>query len=111
MARKEIEMNLKKIFFVKVLVLLLILSFVGPALSQSKQGKTKIYSGVIEWVSGDFKYMSVDEHKVLITPGTKVLDELGHRLTIYDLRRGLKVVVEMIRHSDGSTEKRIVIKR
>lgn len=104
-------MNLKRLFLVKLLVLILALSFIGPAFSQGKQGKTRIYAGAIEWVSRDFKYISINEHKVLITPQTKVLDEKGNSLNITDLKRGQNVVVELIRNPDGSTEKRIIIKK
>jgi hypothetical protein len=108
---KEGVMNLKRLFFLKLLVLILVFSFIGPAFSQSKQGKTRIHAGVIESVSRDFKYISINEHKVLITPQTKVLDEKGNSLDIRELRRGRHVVVELIRNPSGSAEKRIIIKK
>lgn len=108
---KEVEMNLKRVFFVKLLVLMLALSSIGPAFSQGKQGKTIVRAGEIEWVSRDFKYIGINEGKVLITPQTKVFDERGNSLNIRDLRQGRYVVVEMIRNPDGSTEKRIIIKK
>jgi hypothetical protein len=104
-------MNFKRLFIVKLLVLILVFSFTGPAFSQGKQGRTRIHAGVIEWVSRDFKYISINEHKVLITPQTKVLDEWGNNLNVNELRRGRAVVVELIRNSNGSAEKRIIIKK
>jgi hypothetical protein len=104
-------MNLKKVFWVELLVVILALSFVGPAFSQARPGKTIAHAGVIEWVSKDLKYIGINERKVLITPQTKVLDDQGNSLKVTELRRGRIVVVEMVRISNGSVEKRIIIKR
>jgi hypothetical protein len=109
--RKEGVMNLKKVFFVKLLVLILVLSFTGPAFTQGKPSKRVVRAGAIEWVSRDFKYIGINEGKVLITPQTKVLDEKGNSLDIRELRRGRHVVVELILNSSGSAEKRIIIKK
>ncbi len=109
---KEIKMNLKKVFFIKLLVLLIVFLFIAPAFSQGNQSKTIMYAGVIQWVSSDFKYIAIPsaERSILIPPETKVFDEQGNILKISDLRRGLHIVVEFIKNPDGSTEKRIIIK-
>jgi hypothetical protein len=109
---KEIEMNLKKVFFVKLLILMLALSLIVPALSQGGSGKRKVASGVIDWVSQDFKSIALNtvEHRIVIPPETKVLDAYGNSLKVTDLRRGLNVVIESVRNPDGSTEKRILIR-
>lgn len=106
-------MNLKKFFFVKLLVLILALSLIGPGLSQGRDDKRKVYSGVIDWVSQDFTSIALNtvEHRIAIPPETKVLDAYGNRLKVTDLRRGLNVVIELARNPDGSTEKRILIKK
>jgi hypothetical protein len=107
----EVEMNFKKVFFVQLLALVLTLSFIGPAFSQGRPSKRVVRAGVIEWVSRDFKYIGIDEGKVLITPQTKVFDAYGNPLGISALERGRHVVVELIRNPDGSTEKRIIIRK
>jgi hypothetical protein len=109
---KEIKMNLKKVFFIKLLVLLIAFSFIGPAFSQGRGGKRIVYAGVIDWVSQDFKSIAINkvEHRIAIAPQTKVLDEWGNTLKASDLRKGLSVVVESVRNPDGSTEKRIIIR-
>jgi hypothetical protein len=110
---KEIKMNLKKVFFIKLLVLLIAFSFIGPAFSQGRGGKRIVYAGVIDWVSQDFKSIAINkvEHRIAISPQTKVLDENGNKLKASDLRKGLNVVVESVRNPDGSKEKRILIKK
>ena len=107
--RMEIDMNLKKFFFVKLLVLLLVLFLIGPAFSQARDGKRIVYAGIIDWVSQDFKYIGINDHKLPITPQTKVLDEKGNRLATSELRQGRPIVVELIRNPDRSAEIRIVI--
>ena len=103
-------MNFKGVFWVKlfVLILILILSSIGSAFSQ---GKRVVRSGEIEWVSPDFKYIGINEGKVLIKPQTKVVDGEGNSLKISELKPGRHVTVELIRNPDGSWEKRIVIRR
>jgi hypothetical protein len=103
-------MDLKKLFVVKLLVLMLTLSLIGPAFSQGS-GKPRPYTGVIEWVSKDFKYIGIDERKILITPETKVVDAEGKMLKTSDLKPGRTVVIESIRTPGGSTERRITIKK
>ncbi len=104
-------MDLKKVFWVELLIVILALSFVGPAFSQKKPGKTVAHAGKIEWVSRDFKYIGISEHKVSILPGTKIVDKQGNPLTVGDLKPGRVVVVEIMQSSGGSHEKRIVIRK
>jgi hypothetical protein len=104
-------MNPRKVFWVELLVVIWVLSFVGPAFSQARPGKTIAHAGVIEWVSRDFKYIGINERKILITPQTKILDDLGNSLRTAELRRGRTVMVEMVRMPGGSVEKRIIIKK
>lgn len=101
----------KKIFFGAFFVFMLTQSLIGPAFSQGREEKTKIYSQKIDWVSRDFRYVEIKERRVLIPPGTKVFDEKGNILEIRDLRSGRDAFLEFIRNPDGSTETRIVIKK
>ena len=106
-------MNLKKVFLIKLLILVIALSLIGPVSSQGQTNKTIMYTGVIQMVTRDFKYIALNtvEHNIPITPQTKVFDERGNSLKVNDLRRGLNIAVEMIRNPDGSTEKRIIVKK
>lgn len=104
-------MNVRKMFWVELLVVLLALSFVGPAFSQGRPSKTIAHTGVIEWVSRDFKYIGINEGKVSIPPETKIVDKQGNILSVRDLKRGRFVLVEIIRNPDGSRGKRVIIKR
>ncbi len=107
--KKEVEMNLKKIFLVKLLVVIFALSFSGPAFSQSK---TATLAGVIQWVSPDFKYIALpsSERSIPIPPDTKVFDEKGNSLKLTSLRKGLNIVMESTRNPDGSMQRKIIVK-
>jgi hypothetical protein len=109
---EEVEMSLKKVFWVELLIVILTLSFVGPAFSQGRPSKTIAHAGVIEWVSQDYKYITIPsvESKIFLPPTTKVLDEKGNSLKLTDLRRGLRIVIEVTRNPDGSQQRTIIIK-
>jgi len=108
-------MNFRKVFFIKFLILFMILSFLPPTFAQVKRGKTVVGSGVIELVSRDRKlnadYIMINERKILVPSDTKIVDEWGNALTLRDLRPGLKVVVEAMRNSAGSYERKITVKK
>jgi hypothetical protein len=109
--KREVAMICKKIFFVAFFVFMLTQSLVGPAFSQGREDKKKIYCRKIEWVSRDFRYIGINERRVLIPPGIKVFDQKGNILDIRDLKSGRSAVLEKIRNKDGSIEERIVIKK
>jgi hypothetical protein len=110
---KEVEMSLKKVFFVKLLVLVLTLSLVGPVFSQGNKNKIATFAGVIQWVSPDFKYIAIpsQESKIFLPPTTKVFDGQGNSLKLSDLRRGLNIVLEVTRNPDGSQQRTIIVKK
>lgn len=105
-------MNVRKMFWIELLVVILALSFVGPAFSQGRPTKVIAHAGVIEWVSQDYKYITIPsiESKIFLPPTTKVLDEQGNSLKLTDLRRGLRIVIEVTRNPDGSQQRTIIIK-
>ena len=106
-------MNLKKILFIELLVLILALSSVGPVFTQGGQGKTATIAGVIQWVSSDYKYIALPstERSIFIPPETKVVDEQGNNLRLADLRKGLNIVMEWTRNPDGTIQRKIIVKR
>ena len=109
------RMNLKKGFFMLVLTGALTLSFLSPTFSQVKPGKKIVASGAIEHFSRDRKlnadYMMINERKILVSRNTKIIDEWGNALTLKDLKPGVNVVVEDVRHSGGTYERKIIVKR
>jgi hypothetical protein len=103
--------------FVKAFILLLAISlfvlFSVPGFSQAK-GKDKkvVTSGVIQYVGStkEYKYISINDKRFFLTPGTKVVDEKGKPLTFFDLKAGREVTVE-IRGDDTRVRKTIIVRR
>lgn len=104
-------MKFAKVFLMQFVIIMLTLSLISPSFSQVKQEKVIISSGMIELVSEDFKYISINERRISISPNTSVIDTKGNILKISEVKAGLYVVVEFIRKPDGSLEKRIVVKK
>jgi len=104
-------MKFAEVFLIQFVIIMLTLSLISPSFSQIKKERMIIYSGILELVSEDFKYISINERRISITPNTSVIDTKGNILKISELRPGLYVVVELIRKPDGSLEKRIVVKK
>lgn len=107
--------------FVKAFILLLAISLVVlfsvPGFSQAQakakaKDKRVMASGVIQHVGAtkEYKYISVNEKRFFLTPGTKVVDERGKPLTFLDLKAGREVTVE-IRGEDTRVRKTIIVKR
>jgi hypothetical protein len=108
-------MKIRKSLFILILTGALTLSFLSPAFSQVKPGKNILASGMIELVSHDRKLKTdtimINERVISIPPDTKIVDEWGNPLTIRDLKPGLTVVVQGIRNSGGSYERKIIVKK
>jgi hypothetical protein len=67
------------------------------------------YSGVIESVDKDFKFIVVNGANMLISKDTTIVDEKGNILKRDDLKPKLSVVIEGLRSSDGFLVRKIII--
>jgi hypothetical protein len=110
---KEVEMSLKKVLMIVLLVFGLAVSWGGSVFSQGGQSKTSTLAGVIQWVSWDYKYLSLPsvERSIPIPPDTKVVDEQGKSMRLNDLRKGLNIVMEWTRNPDGTFQRKIIVKQ
>jgi hypothetical protein len=101
-------MKLEKVSFIKSVVFMLMLLIFLPGMYGVQQEGTS-YSGVIEQIDKDFKFIVVNGAKMLISGSTIVLDEKGHILKQGALRPKLSVVIEGLPSPDGLLAKKIVI--
>ncbi len=82
------KMNLKR-GFPTILAFLLILSPIFSAgLAEVMRTGAVSFSGIIENVHEDFRFIVVNEMKVFISPSTQIVDEYRNVLAARDLRRG-----------------------
>ena len=101
-------MNLEKACFIKSVMFMLILLIFLPGFQGIKH-ETISYSGVIENIDKDFKFIVVNGTKNLISGSTKIVNEKGDILKMDDLKLKLSVVIEGVRSPEGFLAKKIVI--
>lgn len=104
-------MKVRKRLFAEIIIFLTVAIFMNPAFSQVKKEGKILFSGVIESISEDLKFIVVNEARIFISPSsTKISDEWGNILNINDLRPKLHIIVEALQHPSGVFAKRILIK-
>jgi len=102
-------MKLEKPYIVKSILFMLTLLIFLPGVLAIKQ-EAATYSGVIESINKDFKFIVVNGAKVPISGNATIVDEKGNILSIDDLKPKLSVVMEGVRSPDGFFAQKIVIK-
>ena len=106
--REGVKMKLGKGRLLKsVIFMLTLLIFLPGALGIKEEAAS--YSGVIKSVDKNFKFIVVNDMKVLISESTTVVDEKGNILRMNDLKQGLSVAIEGGRRPDGFFARKIVI--
>jgi len=70
-------MNLKKFLYVNVVAAGILLVIFSTAVSEVKRGEIISFPGMIEQVGPEFKFIVVNEAKILITPQTIIADRNG----------------------------------
>ena len=101
-------MKLEKAYYIKLGIFMLILLIFLPGV-QGIREEAASYSGVIKSTDKDFKFIVVNDAKVLLSDNTKIVDEKGNILRMNDLKPGLSVAIEGVRSSDGFLAKKIII--
>jgi hypothetical protein len=101
-------MKLEKAYLIKSVMFMLALLFFLPGIQGIKQEAIS-YSGVIESIDKDFKFIVVNGAKILISGNTNIVNEKGNILRMDDLKLKLFVVIEGVHSPDGFLGKKIVI--
>lgn len=101
-------MKLEKAYLIKLAMFMLTLLIFLPGIQGIKQEATS-YSGVIESIDKDFKFIVVNGAKMLISGNTKIVDEKGNILKMDDLKPKLSATIEGVRSSNGFFVRKIVI--
>ena len=101
-------MKSEKAYFIKSIMFMLALLIFLPGIQGIKQESIS-YSGVIESIDKDFKFIVVNGAKILISGNTKIVDEKGNILKMDDLKPKLSVVIEGVHSPEGFLAKKIVI--
>ena len=101
-------MKLEKSHFIKSVVLMLTLLIFLPGMYGIKQDASS-YSGVIERIDKDYKFIVVNGAKILISGNAAIVDEKGNILKPDVLKPRLSVVIEGAHGPEGFLAKKIVV--
>lgn len=102
-------MILRKIFLTKFVVFLFILLVFDLSFSQIRSEVTVSFSGIIKSISGDYKFIVVNDVNILISSSTKIVNERGYTLKAGDLKSELYVIIHGVQSSNGFLAKKIVV--
>lgn len=103
-------MKLEKSSFIKYAVFMLALLIFLPGVQGFKL-ETANYSGVIERIDKDSKYIMVNNAKILISADVKIVDEKANILKAEVLRPKMSVVIEGIHGPDGFLANKIIVNK
>ena len=79
-------MSLLKFLFVNGVALVVLLGMVSTGFCEVKKGEIISFPGTIEQVDTDFKFIVVNEAKIMITPQTVIADRNGMAVKTNELK-------------------------
>jgi hypothetical protein len=101
-------MKLEKSHFINSVVFMLTLLIFLPGIQGIKQ-EAASYSGAIESIDKDFKFIVVNGAKILISGNATIVDEKGNILKADVLKPRLSVVIEGVSSPEGFLAKKIIV--
>jgi hypothetical protein len=102
-------MKLQKILLLKLMAVILILFIFHPGFSQIKNEKTTSFSGTIDSIPKDPKFIIVNETRVYLSSNTKIASAKGSILKKDNLKRGLRVTIEGVQRPEGIFAGKIIV--
>jgi hypothetical protein len=104
-------MQLKKVFLLQFVLLVVTLFLVSSGFSQGKKEGVFSFFGSIDSIPESRRFIVVNEQRVYVTSNTKIVDENNNQLKMNQLKRGLSVRVEGIRKPEGIYPDKITVIR
>ena len=94
-------MKLQNILLLKLIAVILILFIFHPGYAQVKREGTISFSGTIDSIPNDQKFIVVNETRVFISSNTKIANAKGSILKKDDLKKGFRVSIEGVQKPEG----------
>ena len=94
-----------------LVILILTLIILNPSYAQNKREPIPAFSGLIERVSTDSHFIAINETKISLSPKTQITNERGDNLSIYDLKPGNTITIEVLKNPNGFVANKIVVKK
>ena len=104
-------MKLRKVFFIQFVIFILALLILSPGFSQVKKEGTLSFTGSIDNIPKDSKFIVVNERRVFISSDTKIATEKGSILRMNDLKVRLHVAIEGVEKKGGIYAEKITVIR
>jgi hypothetical protein len=103
-------MNWRKLILITLSLLLI--AGGGPRLGFSQAQKKAVvsFSGMIELIPKEGRFLVINEARVYLSPETQITDERGSALQPGDLKINLNVTVQATRTQVGLVAEKIVVK-
>lgn len=102
-------MKLQRIFLLKLVVVILTLFIFHPGFSQVRSERTISFSGTIDSIPKDPKFIVVNEWRVYLSSNTRIANAKGSILKRDDLKRGLSVTIEGVQKPEGIYAEKITV--
>jgi len=102
-------MKLQKILLLTLVLLIITLVIFHPVFSQVKSEEIISFSGYIDNIPKDPKFIVVNERRVFISSNTKIASEKGSILKMNDLKIRLYVAIEGVQKSDGIYAEKVTV--
>jgi hypothetical protein len=104
-------MKLQKNIIMSLIILILTLLTLNPGYAQIKMGQIVTFPGVVEQISIGFEFIVVNETKISLSSTTRIVDEKGNSLTLYDLKPRSPITIEVLKNANGFLAKNIIVKK
>ena len=102
---------MKKVLLITLVGTLLLSPIFSTSLAEVKRAGGISFSGVIENVHEDLRFIVINEARVFISSSTQIMDEYKNVLTAKDLKPRLYVSVEASRSQNGFLAKKIIVNK
>ncbi len=90
-------MRMQKFLFINVVALGILLGVLSTGFSEVKRGDIISFPGMIEQVGPEFKFIVINEAKILITPQTVITDRNGTAAKTSELKAKRWVRIDALR--------------
>ncbi len=101
----------RKFFLIQLVFVIVVFFLVHFGFAQTKRDENVFFSGKITRISGDYRFIVVNEMNIMINSDTKLLNEKSKSLKVSDLKPGLYVRIEGVQNPNGCLAKKIVVKK
>ena len=102
-------MSMQKFLFINGVVLGVLLGILSTGFCEVKKGEIISFPGTIEQVDPDFKFIVVNEAKIVITPQTVIADRNGTAARVSELKAKRFVRIEALRKGDSFIAQTILL--